>query len=295
MVIRCRFETSRKAVAEGNKLAIKPLQGRSAYNGAQTVYFQNVAAGPDITYGKVSADSGRLIYDSIAKTIELYKNGIIDGICMTPITKQALHDAGYTECTEFDIFAKLFDTKGVGAVIQAGQIFRSTVVGHCAFVDIPKKLTTEAIVNTAESLLRVMRIFKPDQEPEIAVAALNPHAGENGLYGDEESRIIAPAIKILQEKGNHVIGPSPADTVFLKAIHKEVGGVVFLYHDQGNIAMKSVYFGAGVLIYSNIPAPIVSVGHGPAFDKAGKGTADPSNMIASIETLLKIVNSDRKE
>ncbi len=292
---RDRFEISRQVVPGAEKLEIKPLLGRPDFAGAQTVYFQDIPAGPDIEFSKVTADSGRLMYDSIAKTIELSQNGIIDGIAMAPITKQALHDAGYAECTEFDIFAKFFHTQGVRAVIQGGHIFRSTVVGHCAFADIPARLTTEGIVNTAEGLLRVMRMFDPGKQPAIAVAALNPHAGENGLYGNEEKTKIQPAIDILKAKGENVIGPSPADTVFLKAINGQVGGVVFMYHDQGNIAMKSVYFGDGVLIYTNVPAHIVSVGHGPAYGKAGKGTADPTNMIASIETLLKIVNSGWKE
>ncbi len=292
---RDRFEISRKVVPGAEKLEIRPLQGRPAFAGAQTVFFMDIPAGPDIEFSKVTADSGRLMYDSIAKAVELEQSGVIDGIAMAPITKQALHDAGYTECTEFDIFGKLFHTGGVRAVIQGGHIFRSTVVGHCAFADIPTKLTTNGIVDTAGELLRVMRMFDPSKEPIIAVAALNPHAGENGLYGNEEKIKIQPAIDILKARGENVIGPSPADTVFLKAMSGQVGGVVFMYHDQGNIAMKSVYFGDGVLIYTNIPAHIVSVGHGPAYGKAGKGTADPANMIASIETLLKIVGSARKE
>ncbi len=290
---RERYNISAKVVQGADKLAIRPLNGRPEFAGPQTVYFADVPAGENIEFSKVTADSGKLMYDSIAKAVELVKEGVIDGINMAPITKQALHEAGYDECTEFDIFAKLFHTGGIRAVIQGGSIFRSTVVGHCAFVDIPAKLTTDGIVNTARGLLRVMRMFSPDQEPMIAVAALNPHAGENGLYGNEEQTKIQPAIDILKAEGNHVIGPSPADTVFLKAMSGQVGGVVFMYHDQGNIAMKSVYFGDGVLIYTNTPVHIVSVGHGPAYGKAGKGTADPTNMIASMETLLKLVNSEQ--
>ena len=127
----------------------------------------------------------------------------------------------------------------------------------------------------------------------MAVAALNPHAGEDGLFGDEESTIIQPAIDQLLNEGIQVIGPCPADTVFLKARSGEVGGVVFLYHDQGNIAMKSVFFGDGVLIYTNTPANIVSVGHGPAYGKAGKGTADPKNMISSMQVLTELVLNQR--
>lgn len=290
---RERFELSRRVVEGADKLTLLELNGRPAFAGAQTVYFADVAAGPDIAFSQVTADSGKLIYESIAKAVELQKAGVIDGVSMAPITKAALHAAGYSFSTEFEIFSRLYETNGCRAVIKCGDIFRSTVVGHCAFVDIVKNLTVDGICGTSEGLISVMRKFNPTGPCKIAVAALNPHAGENGLYGHEEETIIKPAIDRLIEKGYDVMGPSPADTIFLKALNGQVGGVVFMYHDQGNIAMKSVFFGDGVLIYTNIPAHIVSVGHGPAYGKAGKGTADPKNMIASIDVLLKIVNNDR--
>ena len=168
-------------------------------------------------------------------------------------------------------------------------------MGHCAFRDIVDRLTTDGIIRTAHNLLHVMGAFLPKEKCRIAVAALNPHAGEDGLFGDEEHTIIQPAIDHLLEEGVQVIGPCPADTVFLKARNGEVGGVVFMYHDQGNIAMKSCFFGDGVLIYTNTPANIVSVGHGPAYGKAGKGTADPKNMIASMRVLASLVEKRKAE
>ena len=134
------------------------------------------------------------------------------------------------------------------------------MVGHCAFREIVERLTPKGIVGTAHTLLDTMDIFMDCEDCRIAVAALNPHAGEDGLFGDEEATIIQPAIDQLLAEGNHVIGPCPADTVFFKARSGEVGGVVFLYHDQGNIAMKNCFFGDGVLIYTGIPANVVSVG-----------------------------------
>lgn len=286
---RERFEISRKVVEGAENLEILPLNGRPQYAGARTVYFADVPAGPDIIFGKVTADSGKLMYASIINALDLAKAGIIDGISMAPITKQALHAANYDECTEFDIFAKYYGTSGIRAVVRGGNVFRATVVGHCAFSDIPNRLTTQGIVDTAVSLRQNMSIFLPPEECKIAIAALNPHAGENGLYGNEEQIKIQPAIDILRSRNFDVIGPCPADTVFLKALNHQVGGVVFMYHDQGNIAMKSVFFGDGVLIYTSLPVHIVSVGHGPAYNKAGKGTADPKNMITSMETLLEMV------
>lgn len=290
---RARFEISRKVVEGAEKLDIQVLSGRPEFAGRHTVFFADVDAGPDIVFGKVTADSGKLMYDSIKKAIELEQKGILDGLSMAPITKQALHEAGYHFSTEFEIFGELYHTQGVRAVIKCGDIFRSTVVGHCAFIDIVKRLTTQGIFATAEGLIDVMKQFMPAEECRIAVAALNPHAGENGLYGHEEETVIRPAIDALVAKGYQAIGPSPADTIFLKALNKQVRGVVFLYHDQGNIAMKSVFFGDGVLIYTNIPARIVSVGHGPAYGKAGRGTADPKNMIASMDVLLQMIQASQ--
>jgi 4-hydroxythreonine-4-phosphate dehydrogenase len=292
---RKRFEISRKVVENGEKLNILPLNGRPGSIEPDNVFFSDVEAGEDIQFSKVSKDSGKLIFESIKNAIALEKEGVVDGLSMAPITKQSLHAAGYDFSSEFEIFDKLYGTKNCKAVIKCGDIFRSTVVGHCAFIDIVKKLTGEGIIETAEGLVNVMVKFLPPEKCKIAVAALNPHASENGLYGNEESLIIIPAIERLKEKGYCVIGPSPADTVFLKALNKEVGGVVFIYHDQGNIAMKSVFFGDGVLIYTHIPANIVSVGHGPAFGKAGKGTADPKNMIISIDVLKQLVQSQKAQ
>lgn len=286
---RERFEISRKVVEGAQRLKLRDLDGRPEFVDKDTVFFSDVEAGPDIAFSQVTADSGKLIFESIKKAIELQKAGILDGISMAPITKAALHAAGYSFSTEFEIFGHLYDTTGVRAVIKCGDIFRSTVVGHCAFVDIVKNLTEDGIYTTAEGLIQIMGKFLPPEDCKIAVAAINPHASENGLYGHEESTIIMPAIQRLMDKGYDVIGPSPADTVFLKALNKQVNGVVFMYHDQGNIAMKSVFFGDGVLIYTHIPALIVSVGHGPAYGKAGKGTADPKNMIASIDVLLQMI------
>lgn len=289
-----RFEISRSAVAGAERLEIRPLAGRPEFAGAQTAYFSEVPAGKDIQFSKATPDSGRLIYQSIVRAIDLQKQGVIDGILMAPITKEALAAAGYKTCTEFDIFMEQFGVEKVRAVVCGGGIFRCTVVGHCAFSEIPSRLTTQGIIDTADCLVETMRKFLPPEQCKIAVAALNPHAGEHGLYGDEEQTKIQPAVEALLAKGYDVIGPCPADTVFLKALNGQVGGVVFLYHDQGNIAMKSVFFGDGVLIYTNIPANIVSVGHGPAYGKAGKGTADPKNMIAAVEMLLTLTGNGER-
>jgi len=282
---RERFEISRACVTGANQIRIHDLDGRPTKCGPMEVYFCDVPAGPDIHFSTVTRDSGELMFQSLWKSMELERAGSIDGFAMAPITKAAFHAAGRQYSSEFELFADFYRVESASSVIKCGEIYRSTVIGHCAFRDIVNKLSTEKIVKTGDTLLDIMEIFMPKESCKIAVAALNPHAGEDGLFGDEEQTIIQPAIDTLLAQGHALIGPCPADTVFLKAVNGEVKGVVFLYHDQGNIAMKSCFFGDGVLIYTNLPSSIVSVGHGPAYGKAGKGTADAKNMIASMEVL----------
>lgn len=257
------------------------------------ITFVDMPAGDDIRMGQITADAGRLMAESLLKAVEYHKAGKIDGLVMAPITKQALHEAGYTYTSEFELFADAYHTSSVRAVIRCENIFRATVVGHCAFREIPNRLNTQGVVDTAHALLQVIRTFKGDGS--IAIAALNPHAGENGLFGDEETTILQPAIDRLRAEGVKVDGPCPADTVFLRAVNGINDGVVFLYHDQGNIAMKSRFFGDGVLIYSNVPDCICSVGHGSALDIAGKGVADPANIISCIASAVEICKRGAKD
>ena len=288
-----RFKISCTNVADADKLEIRMLDGRPTEGGKNVVYFCDVPAGPDIKFSTVTRDSGQLMYDAMIRTMELERAGVIDGFSMAPITKAGFHAADLHYSSEFELFKEFYGAETVVSVIKCEDIFRSTVVGHCAFREIVERLTTEGIAKIGRGLVEIMHIFLPKERCKIAVAALNPHAGEDGLFGDEEQTIIQPAIDQLRAEGLEVIGPSPADTVFLKARNGEVGGVVFLYHDQGNIAMKSCFFGDGVLIYTGTPANIVSVGHGPAYGKAGKGTADPKNMIASMNVLRNLVEKKR--
>lgn len=289
-----RFKISCQNVKGADRLKIRPLKGRPTEGGKDIVYFCDVPAGFDIHFSTVTEDSGRLQYDSMVKMMELERAGIVDGFSMAPITKAGFHAAGLNFSSEFEVYKDYYKTAQCAAVIKCENIFRATVVGHCAFREIVDRLTPDSIMGTAHALLDTMAIFMGRENCRIAVAALNPHAGEDGLFGNEETTIILPAIDQLLAEGNQVIGPCPADTVFLKARNGEVSGVVFLYHDQGNIAMKSCFFGDGVLIYTGIPANVVSVGHGPAYGKAGKGTADPKNMISSMEVLRELVLKKEK-
>lgn len=288
------FRRAMKVVPGSERLSIVDITDNpDAPKAPGKVYFYNLPVGGEIPFGQVNAASGQLIYDSMRAMIRLEKERCVDGFVMGPITKQALHAAGLNYSSEFEIFGEAYGREGVRAVVKAGGIFRCTVVGHVRFRDIASKLTAKGVCDTAHCLTGVMERFMPKEQIRIAVAALNPHAGEDGLFGDEEQTILTPAIRTLEQEGWSVIGPCPADTVYRRAQTGKVGGIVYLYHDQGNIAMKAASFGDGVLIYTNVPARIVSVGHGGAFGSAGKGTASPANFTASLDTLVAMIREGR--
>ncbi len=290
---KARYEISAKAVAGADIIHLIDWDGKT--RPAQTdniydVYFFDVPAGKDIEFSKVTADSGKLQYDSIVASIELEKRGMIDGMLMAPITKAGFHAAGFDFNTEFDLFGQLYGTGVAASVVKAETYFRSTVVGHCPFREIADRITKDSVKKTVRRLYTNMQYFMKPEDCHIAVAALNPHAGEGGIFGDEEITILTPAIEELRAEGIDVFGPWPSDTALNRVKKGLANGIVYLYHDQGNIAQKAAEFGGLVLIYINIGGVIVSVGHGPAYGKAGKGTADAGNMIESMKVLCAIAS-----
>lgn len=284
---RVRFELSKACIENGDKLRVIEWDGsfkpEPLFDCA--TYFYDVPAGPDIEFGKVTAGGGRLIYDSIKATIELQSAGVLDGMFMAPITKAGLHMAGYNFTSEFELFGSLYGTGEASSVLKCENYFRATIVGHCPFREIADRITTEKILITSRRLMDKMSVFVKPEDMRIAIVALNPHAGENGIFGNEESTVIQPAIDQLRSEGYDVVGPWPCDTALNRVRAGEANGIVYMYHDQGNIAMKSVNFGGIILMYVEIPGLIVSVGHGPALDKAGTGTATEINVVESMNVL----------
>lgn len=245
----------------------------------------NVGLGPEpVPLGRVSEAGGRSTLRCIRCAFELGAEGELDGIAMAPINKESLAMTGAGYRSEFELFADLAKVRRVRVVVRWGSVLRATVTEHIPFREIVEQLTVPEIVTTAQVLWDTIRLFGIES-PRLAVAALNPHAGEGGMVGDEEGRVIAPAVEALLRDALDVKGPIPADTVFVRAMRGEFDGVVFLYHDQGNIAMKAVAFGHGVVIYRGTPMPITSVGHGSAHDIAGRGIADAGNMLEALKTV----------
>ena len=242
----------------------------------------------EVNLGKISRESGRITYESIVCGYNMLEKKIISSLIMCPITKEALAKSGAGVISEYELFAQLANVKEVQSVVKGGDIIRSTVVGHVPFREIIGNLTVDNIVRTGTGLQNVFKQIS-DQAPNFCIAALNPHGGEGGMLGEEESEIIIPAIEKMHEKGIDVHGPFPSDTIYTRAVNSGYNGIIYLYHDQGNIAMKAKIFDTTALIYTNVPYFILSTGHGSALDIAPLGIANPTNLFYVMTTLNSIL------
>lgn len=259
--------------------------GNSAQDASgQPIPLEDVAVGPGIIMpGENSTAAGLVSLRSLARAYGALEAGCIDALVMAPLNKESLGLGDERYHSEFDVFADLAGVPFVGSVTKTGTVFRSSVTGHIAFRDIVDQLSVPRVVEIARVLRGTIRKLGV-ASPRLAVAALNPHAGEGGVFGDEEERVLRPAVAVLKDEGIDIEGPIPADTVYVRARGGEFDGVVFLYHDQGNIATKAGSFLKGVVIYTGIPYVIVSPSHGTAFDIVGKGVADDSNLVECVRT-----------
>jgi len=248
------------------------------------------AAPSDIPLGQPSAAAGHVALRGIRRAFELAGAGEAQGIVMAPLTKESIAMTGTGHHSEFEVFSALAGGADVRSAVKWQEIVRMSATGHIAFRDIVSQLTPARIASTARQLAAVMATLG-HASPRLAVAALNPHAGEGGVFGDEEQTIIGPAISMLRGEGLDVYGPIPADTVFPRTVKGDFQGIVFLYHDQGNIAMKAVGFGEAVVIYTNLPFPVTSPGHGSALDIAGRGIADPGNLVECVRVAARLAQT----
>jgi len=258
----------------------------------------------DVAYGKVSAEAGKAAFESIVKVIELAKNGEVDATVTAPINKEAINLAGFHFSGHTEIYAHYTGTKKYAMLLVHNNlrvIHVSTHVSLRQACDLAKK---DRIMEVTRLLHDACRGFGID-EPKIAVAGLNPHSGDNGLFGWEEEKEITPAMKELQSEGFNVEGPVPPDTLFSKAIGGMYDGCVAMYHDQGHIPFKVVGFNwnktkkrlevEGVNITLGLPIIRVSVDHGTAFEIAGKGIASEKAMLTSIDYAIRMTKSNVKK
>jgi 4-hydroxythreonine-4-phosphate dehydrogenase len=241
-----------------------------------------------IARGRVSPESGRLSGETLAYMIELARGGRIEGIVFAPLNKAALNAGGWRFNDEHQMFAHLTGHTGFFAEMNVlDGVWMSRVTSHVALRTALEQITAERIEQALTLADETMRRAGFDK-PRIAVAALNPHAGEGGLFGREELDMIAPAVARAAERGIACRGPFPADTVFLKAFAGDYDGVLTMYHDQGQIATKLKGFNRGVTVTAGLSTVFTTPAHGTAFDIVGKGYAHTGALEQAVRLAARL-------
>jgi 4-hydroxythreonine-4-phosphate dehydrogenase len=254
----------------------------------------NASNGQTFAPGQLSAGAGRAAYDAIVQAVDAAKARTIDAIATAPVNKEAFRLAGLPWNGHTDLLAHLTGAGHVAMMFYSDALRVVLATVHIALAEVPRALTTASLEATIDLTARELPRFGITR-PRIAVAGLNPHAGEHGLFGREEETIMAPAIEACRARGIDVTGPFPADTVFVRARRGEFDVIVACYHDQGLIPVKLVSFGQAVNVTLGLPIIRTSVDHGTAFDIAGKGIADPQSMIAAVLLAAKLAASRKSE
>ena len=238
--------------------------------------------------GELSAAAGRAAYDAIVRAVDAATARSVDAIATAPINKEALRLAGLPWNGHTDMLAHLTGARDVAMMFYSDALRVVLATVHIALAEVPRALTRASLEATIDLTARELPRFGI-AAPRIAVAGLNPHAGEHGLFGREEETVMTPAIDACRARGIDVAGPFPGDTVFVRARRGEFDVVVACYHDQGLIPVKLVAFGQAVNVTLGLPIVRTSVDHGTAFDIAGKGVADPQSMIAAVLLAARLV------
>ncbi|SIO61053.1 4-hydroxythreonine-4-phosphate dehydrogenase [Singulisphaera sp. GP187] len=255
----------------------------------------------DIAPGLVDPRAGRAAYDYLITAVDLALAGRIDAITTLPLHKEALRAGGvlhpgHTEilaerCGILDHAMMLYIGPPVGAGDTGLGVVHATL--HVPLRSVFDLLTVEAVESKILLADRAIRPLTEGRPPRVAVAALNPHGGEGGLFGDEEERVIAPAIARAVEAGINATGPIACDTLFVRAIAGEFDAVVAMYHDQGHVALKTIGFDRAVNVTLGLPIIRTSVAHGTAFDIAWKGRAETSSLIEAVRVAARLVAGKR--
>jgi len=242
---------------------------------------------------QVSAEAGRLCGETLERMIGLARDGRLDAVTFAPLNKAALHGGGWHFPDEHQMFAQLTGHTGFFGemnVIPEFATFR--VTSHVSLrraIELVTPERIEAALRLADATLRALG----HDAPRIGVAALNPHCGENGLFGDEEIRIIRPTVERLRAEGIPASGPISSDTIFLRARRGEFDGVVMMYHDQGQIATKLLGFNKGVTVTAGLSTVFTTPAHGTAFDIVGRGTAEPGALEYALRLAARLAASRR--
>jgi 4-hydroxythreonine-4-phosphate dehydrogenase len=248
---------------------------------------------PVAPMGRVSAEAGKEVLAILTRLAVAARAGEIDGIVYAPLNKQAMKLAGHAAGDELEFLSHaLPPAAAAGEINILGDIWTSRVTSHVPLRAVGDLITRASVRRGIGLLEAALRQFGRRQ-PRLAVAALNPHAGEGGLFGREEIEVIAPAIAEARAEGLEASGPFAADTVFPRAMAGAFDGIVTMFHDQGQIALKMVGLGEGVTLLAGLPVPIATPAHGTAYDIAGMGKARADGLLAATELVVRMATADR--
>ncbi|TGB02514.1 4-hydroxythreonine-4-phosphate dehydrogenase PdxA [Halobacillus salinus] len=242
----------------------------------------------DLEQGTVSEQAGHAAFEYLKAAIDLAKQNKIDAICTAPLNKEALHKGGHQYPGHTEILAQMTETEDYAMMLSSPKLKVIHVTTHIGLRDAIDRIEPNRVYNVIKMAHDTLSKSGIDQ-PRIAVCGINPHAGENGLfgYGEEEQKII-PAVERAQAEDIEVVGPLPADTLFFRAVRGDFDIVVAMYHDQGHGPIKVLGLEAGVNITVGLPIIRTSVDHGTAFDIAGKGIADEKSMLEAMNQAIEL-------
>ena len=253
------------------------------------------ADAPAFERAQARADNGRFMLKGLEAGARLAASGQADALCFAPLNKSALRAGGMHQEDELRWFAELLSFDGIcGELHVLEKLWTARVTSHVALREVSHLLTPEGVANAIGMIHRALTAAGK-APPRIAVCGLNPHNGDNGNYGDEEARIIEPGVKLAAQQGYPSDGPFPADTAFVRALRADQGydGVVTMYHDQGQIAMKLLGFERGVTVHGGLPIPITTPAHGTAYDIAGGDKANAGAMVNAFDLACRMGESRR--
>lgn len=285
----------RIAITVGDPAGIGPeIALKAAADPAVTSVCEPLLYGPSTTDalerfapGQVTPQAGRAAFDAIVRAVNDTIEGHVHGIATAPVNKEAFAAAGLPWKGHTDLLAHLTGARRAVMMFHSETIRVVLATVHIPLAEVPRALTREAV----EEVVRVTASELPRfgfPSPRLALAGLNPHAGENGLLGTEEEAVLRPAVQALRGSGIDVAGPFPADTLFTRAMRGEFDVVVACYHDQGLIPVKMAAFGKAVNVTLGLPIVRTSVDHGTAFDIARRGIADPGSLIEAVKLAARL-------
>jgi 4-hydroxythreonine-4-phosphate dehydrogenase len=241
----------------------------------------------NFSIGKVNKTNGKIAYQSLIQAIKAAKQGLCKAIVTAPLNKKALHLAGFKYPGHTEILAENFSCREFAMMMVSDEMKIVFLTTHIPLSSVSFMISKEQIIKKTKFIDKYLKLYWNLQKPSFGILALNPHASDHGLFGNEEERIIKPAVKELQEEGFNIQGPFPADT-YWNSQNKDC--TIALYHDQGMIPFKMKSYGKGVNVTLGLPIPRTSPDHGTAFDIAGKGIANPGSMKEAIRLAIEMTD-----